>query len=94
MTVLLAKVTILFLPVSLTTAFFSMQFDQINSLYSLKTYWLTYWLSFLAVSLLTILFLGGFEWLSSRYKGSPVFTGLARTWWSRRRMGKRHPGDA
>ena len=88
MTVLLAKVTILFLPISLTTAYFSMQFDQINDLYSLKTYWL----SFLVVSVMTVHFLGEFEWLSSRYKGSLVFTGLTRTWFKRRQVGKRRTG--
>jgi heme/copper-type cytochrome/quinol oxidase subunit 2 len=37
-TILLAKVTILFLPVSLMTGYFSMQLTEIEKLYNLKTY--------------------------------------------------------
>ena len=90
-TVLLAKVTILFLPVSLVTAYFSMQFDQINELYSIKTYWL----AFLVVGIVTLAFLGGFEWLSRRYQGKIVFVGLTRTWLRRRvERNTEHPNES
>lgn len=80
-TVLLAKVTILFLPISLTTAYFSMQFKQIDDLYSLKTYWL----AFLVVGLLTIILLFAFGVLSDRYEGKIVFMSLTKIFLGRRR---------
>lgn len=52
-TVVLAKATIIFLPVSLLTAYFSIQVGNIGNIYSLKTYWL----SFMVVLVLSILFL-------------------------------------
>ena len=52
-TVVLAKATILFLPLSLLTAYFSIQIGNIQSIYSLRTYWL----SFMVVSVLSIMFL-------------------------------------
>jgi Mg2+ and Co2+ transporter CorA len=41
-TILLAKGTLLFLPLGLVTGYFSMAFDQIKHLYSLTTYWITF----------------------------------------------------
>lgn len=72
-TVLLAKVTIIFLPISVATSYFSMQIKGIESM-STETYWLT----FLVVTVVTIIFLVGFEWLSARNMGNLVYTGLTR----------------
>ena len=41
-TILLAKGTLLFLPLGLVTGYFSMAFDQIKHSYSLTTYWITF----------------------------------------------------
>lgn len=79
-TILLAKVTILFLPISLATSYFSMQLPAIESV-SLKTYWLT----FMVVTLATILFLGIFEFLSARYSGKLVYRSLFKMFFDRRR---------
>ena len=81
-TILLAKVTIMFLPVSLTTAYFSMQLRQIDELYSLRTYWL----SFLVVGVLTGIFLVAFGVLSDRYQGKTVYRSLTKTFLKRRRQ--------
>jgi Mg2+ and Co2+ transporter CorA len=62
-TILLAKVTILFLPLSLVSAYFSMQFAAIDQMYSLTTYWLT----FMVVAILTVVFLIGSNALGFRY---------------------------
>ena len=58
-----------------------MQFAQIDELYSLKTFWV----SFLVVSILTILFLASFGVLSDRYQGKIIYTGLTKTWFQRRK---------
>jgi hypothetical protein len=84
-TILLAKATILFLPVSLTTGYFSMQLHQIDELYSLKTYWV----SFLLVGLLTVIFLLAFGVLGDRYQGKVIYTSLTRTFLRRRRQKQR-----
>jgi len=60
-TILLAKVAIVFMPVSLATGYFSMQVQGIESV-SLTTYWFT----FMVVVMITVLFLGAFEYLSAR----------------------------
>lgn len=72
-TILLAKVTILFLPVSLATSYFSMQLKDIESI-PVQTYWFT----FLAVVLVTVTFLVVFEVLSAKYTGLLIYKGFAR----------------
>jgi len=55
-TILLVKATILFLPISLTTAYFSNQIVEIHNLYDLRTYWLCF-LVVIVVSILGLVFL-------------------------------------
>ena len=50
---MLAKVTILFLPVSLMTGYFGVSLEAVSRLYSVKTYWV----SFAIVGALTTLLL-------------------------------------
>jgi hypothetical protein len=78
-TILLAKATILFLPVSLMTGYFSVQITDLEGLYSAKTYWLC----FLVIVLLSIggLFLFGIA--SDRLEGRVVYKSLTRTMWDR-----------
>ncbi|KIW83410.1 hypothetical protein Z517_02655 [Fonsecaea pedrosoi CBS 271.37] len=71
-TILLAKATILFLPVSLMTAYFSIQLPEIAEKYSLKTYWL----SFLVVSILSILFLVVFGVTTHTLEGQTVYRSI------------------
>jgi Mg2+ and Co2+ transporter CorA len=80
MTILLAKVTIVFLPMSLATAYFSMQVKAVQN-YSIETFWIV----FLVVAVLTISFLATFEFLASRYSGKLAYRSLTKTLFDRRR---------
>lgn len=80
MTILLAKVTIVFLPISLATAYFSMQLKAVEN-YSIETYWLV----FLVVMVVTVAFLATFEFFASRYSGKVVYRSLTKTFFDRRR---------
>lgn len=74
-TILLAKATILFLPVSLMTAYFSIQIKEIEDKYSLKTYWLC----FLVVAFVSILFLVVFGGITHTLEGKTVYRSVTRT---------------
>ena len=74
-TILLAKATILFLPVSLMTGYFSVQIADIQGLYTVKTYWLC----FLVIAVLSILFLVIFGFASDTVEGRTVYRSLWRT---------------
>ncbi|OAP63674.1 hypothetical protein AYL99_02901 [Fonsecaea erecta] len=74
-TILLAKATILFLPVSLMTAYFSIQLPEIAERYTLKTYWLC----FLVVSILSILFLVVFGVTTHTLEGQTVYRSITST---------------
>ncbi|THW87198.1 hypothetical protein D6D17_08998 [Aureobasidium pullulans] len=72
-TIFLAKATVLFLPVSLLTSYFSIQVIN-NTGYNLKTYWL----SFLVVGLLTILLLSVTGFANSKALGGTVYRSLTK----------------
>lgn len=78
-TILLAKVTIVFLPISLATSYFSMQVPALQQT-SLRTYWLT----FLVVGVVTVALLIGFEGLGAHYSGRLVYQGFTRMLLERR----------
>lgn len=78
-TILLAKATILFLPVSLMTGYFSIQVGNIQQLYSLETYWL----SFLVVVLMSVVSLLVFGAASSTVSNRTVYKSLTRTLWDK-----------
>jgi Mg2+ and Co2+ transporter CorA len=84
-TILLAKITILFLPVSLTTAYFSIELYQIDELHPLKAYWL----SFLVFRPLTGILLLAFGIMSDRYQGKTVYMSLKGTFLRRWRQKQR-----
>ncbi|KAL9111325.1 MAG: hypothetical protein Q9227_004202 [Pyrenula ochraceoflavens] len=88
-TILLAKATILFLPVSLMTAYFSTQFHEIDNLYSLKTYWLC----FLVVAVSTIGLLFGFGLLSNKVRGRTVYKSLTEILLDKGRKRKEQEGS-
>jgi Mg2+ and Co2+ transporter CorA len=73
-TILLAKATIVFLPISLMTAYFSIQVGNIAEKYSLKTYWLC----FLVVSVLSIAFLGAFGFYTHTVEGKTIYRSVTR----------------
>lgn len=76
-TILLAKATIIFLPVSLLTAYFSIQVGNINRIYSLKTYWL----SFLVVAVASIMFLATFGAATGTANSQITFMNLHQALW-------------
>ena len=68
-TILLAKVTILFMPVSLMTAYFSTQLHNLENLYTIRTYWIC----FAVIATLSFLFLLIFGYASGTLEGKPVY---------------------
>lgn len=76
-TILLAKVTILFMPVSLMTAYFSTQLLDMVNKYTIKTYWIC----FAVIMLLSVLSLVVFGAASGTLEGKPIYRSLTRTVW-------------
>jgi hypothetical protein len=91
-TILLAKVTIVFLPISLATSYFSMQIPALQ-----HTSLFTYWMTFLVVGILTVVLLMGFEGLGAHYSGQLGYKGFTRMFFETRwrppwrRSGKQDP---
>lgn len=85
-TILLAKVTILFLPVSLSTAYFSTEVKDLQN-YTAKTYWVT----FVVVMFLSAILLVLFGWFSGTMEGRPIYRSIVRTLYdaSRAALGRR-----
>lgn len=73
-TILLAKLTILFLPVSLMTGYFSVQIADLQGVYTHTTYWA----SFGVIMGLSFLFLLGFGYLSGTVEGKPIYRSLTQ----------------
>ncbi|KAL2043302.1 hypothetical protein N7G274_003608 [Stereocaulon virgatum] len=91
-TILLAKVTILFMPVSLMTGYFSTQIQDLQGIYTAKTYWVC----FAVIMALSFIFLVAFGVLSGTLEGKPIYRSLTETvldagnlrW--KERKGKKH----
>jgi hypothetical protein len=92
-TILLAKATLLFLPVSLMTGYFSIQIGNIQNIYSLRTYWLCFVIVF-AVSIVGLVFFGfaiGQVADQATYKSLwRIFSDFARKAIGERRKEKKH----
>ena len=86
-TILLAKVTILFMPVSLMTAYFSVQIDDLEGVYTARTYWIC----FAVIMSLSFLFLVAFGQLSGTLEGRPIYRSFTETFYdfSRHAIGSR-----
>lgn len=74
-TILLAKVTILFMPVSLMTGYFSTQIQDLQGIYTAKTYWIC----FAVIMTLSFLVLVSFGYYSGTVEGKPVYRSLTQT---------------
>ena len=74
-TIVLAKATIMFLPVSLMTGYFSVSIPDLTGVYTAKTYWL----SFLVIVSLSFIFLLLFGIASDTVEGRTVYKSLWRT---------------
>ena len=73
-TILLAKVTILFMPVSLMTAYFSVQIADLAGVYT----HMTYWISFAVVMSLSFIFLLVFGQLSGTQESKTIYRSLSK----------------
>ena len=73
-TILLAKVTILFMPVSIMTAYFSTTLKDLDGKYSIATYWVC----FGVIMVVTFLFLLVFGKVSGTVEGSPIYRTLTQ----------------
>lgn len=78
-TILLAKVTILFLPVSLMTAYFSIQIADLQGVYT----HVTYWVCFAVILAMSIIFLLVFGKLSGTQEGKPIYQSLTRVFFDK-----------
>ncbi|KAF6234413.1 hypothetical protein HO173_007446 [Letharia columbiana] len=74
-TILLAKVTILFMPVSLMTAYFSTQLSDLANLYTIKTYWIC----FVVIMSLSFVGLALFGVASGTLEGKPIYRSFTQT---------------
>ncbi|KAL4976317.1 hypothetical protein BDW66DRAFT_135164 [Aspergillus desertorum] len=74
-TILLAKVTILFLPVSLMTGYFSTELAGVKGVYTK----VQYWVAFAVIMILSIALLVLFGWISDTVEGKPIYRSLFRT---------------
>lgn len=83
-TILLAKVTILFLPVSLMTGYFSTELAQVKGVYTVNEYWV----SFGVIMFLSIVLLVVFGVASDTVEGKTIYQSLSRTFFlsSKNRM--------
>ncbi|KAL6718069.1 hypothetical protein ACLMJK_004154 [Lecanora helva] len=74
-TILLAKVTILFMPVSIMTAYFSTTLIGVSDQYSIRTYWIC----FAVIMIVTFLLLLMFGQISGTVEGKPIYRTLEQT---------------
>jgi hypothetical protein len=77
-TILLAKATIMFLPVSLMSQYFSIQIPDIGDPLSLRAYWISFAvLMVLSISILTL-----FGYASDTVEGKTIYRSVTRTLFS------------
>lgn len=86
-TILLAKATILFLPVSLMSAYFSTELIGVKNGYT-KT---DYWVSFAVIFVASVLLLTVFGYASDTVEGKTIYRSMVRTFFrkSRQKMSRR-----
>ena len=73
-TILLAKITIVFLPVSLMTGYFSTQIEELQGIYTARTYWVSFGV-IVGLSLLGLIVFGIF---SGTVEGKPFYQSLSK----------------
>ena len=71
-TILLAKVTILFIPVSVMSAYFAIPIEGVSEFYTVTTYWA----SFAVIMGLSLVGLVVFGKLSGTQESQPIYTSL------------------
>lgn len=80
-TILLAKATMLFLPVSLMTAYFSTELNGVKGGYSQAEYWV----AFVVIFVVTVLVLTIFGYASDTVEGKTIYRSLVKTFFRRSR---------
>jgi hypothetical protein len=84
-TILLAKVTIVFLPVSLLTGYFSTQIQDLQPTFTARAYWI----SFAVLLVLSVSMLVLFGYASDTVEGKTIYQSLFRVFFqSSRRVSK------
>ncbi|KAG8533391.1 uncharacterized protein KY384_002174 [Bacidia gigantensis] len=73
-TILLAKVTILFMPVSLMTGYFSVQIEDLTGVYTARTYWVC----FAVIMSLSFFFLLVFGVISHTLEGGMIYKSITK----------------
>ena len=73
-TILLAKVTILFMPVSLMTGYFSVNIQELEDVYTARTYWVC----FAVIMALSFAFLFAFGAISQTLEGAMVYSSITQ----------------
>ncbi|KAI9839844.1 MAG: hypothetical protein M1819_000034 [Sarea resinae] len=73
-TLLLSKVTILFMPISLMTGYFSVSIDDLQGVYTAKTYWIC----FAVIMFLSSVLLAGFSLVSGTMEGKTLYRPFSR----------------
>lgn len=80
-TILLAKATMLFLPVSLMTAYFSTELNGVKGGYSQAEYWV----AFVVIFVVTVLVLTIFGYASDTVEGKTIYRSLVKTFFRQSR---------
>jgi Mg2+ and Co2+ transporter CorA len=81
-TILLAKATMLFLPVSLMTAYFSTELKGVKGFYTQAEYWV----AFTVIFVVTVLVLTIFGYASDTVEGKTIYRSLVKTFFRRSRQ--------
>ncbi|KAJ5883600.1 uncharacterized protein N7473_010486 [Penicillium subrubescens] len=81
-TILLAKATMLFLPVSLMTAYFSTELKGVKGIYTQAEYWV----AFTVIFVVTVLVLTIFGFASDTVEGKTIYRSLVKTFFRRSRQ--------
>ncbi|KAH8697412.1 hypothetical protein BGW36DRAFT_167682 [Talaromyces proteolyticus] len=84
-TILLAKATILFLPISLMTGYFSIQLPDVAGPLTARAYWI----SFAVLMVLSILLLAVFGYASDTVEGKTIYRSVTRSFFNSSRQRSR-----
>ncbi|OJD26316.1 hypothetical protein ACJ73_02302 [Blastomyces percursus] len=76
-TILIAKATILFLPVTLMTGYFSTEIEELQGVYTVKQYWI----AFAVLLVLSALVLVIYGWATDTVEGKTIYVSFAKSFY-------------
>ncbi|EER42346.1 conserved hypothetical protein [Histoplasma capsulatum H143] len=76
-TILIAKATILFLPVTLMTSYFSTEIEELQGVYTVKQYWI----AFAVLLVLSALVLAIYGWAADTVEGKTIYVSFAKSFY-------------